>query len=540
MVYIRPLVFAALACLLAALVGSPVQAASSRSRTEKQPTASARGFIPSTAAPAGSGAPVLSGLDYTALAPPGERLRIIEDQPYTYTTARLRTESPQDEEAYTSIIIVSNRADGGSYEVRLGLRLATTEQQRVDLRYSFDLAAHSGYSAGLLAAEERGEVAYSLTEVRSPLGLVHPGRDSDSHREYLAYTAAVLNPVGHDFSELPTPYRFVAGQLKVVRETPAGLALLTAEFTANDYAHSLTLTENLARSVINRLDPHMRVWDRLEYLAYYPEFEPALPYLDGEPIDPRTGDLAERPGEGCGREALPITGDVCPQCEGPHDGATPYTSNGLVRLMGPDLYRVRCSQALAAALPFPGQPKCYFEFVQRFNKEMQQLAGGTCQSGNCGGLLPSPPPEPTVAEPLLPAEIAYEQPPAGSAEPSPETAKPAGAQDTVDPVDEAEELAAETEEPATDAETPAADDAEPSTDPAVEGGDALAAQPDQAAIPVSMLSQLQLAGVIATRLLSPQVAAGPRDESSLSIRERLGPLPRTELSALAAGQDAQE
>jgi hypothetical protein len=105
--------------------------------------------------------------------------------------------------------------------------------------------------------------------------------------------------------------------------------LLNIEFTAERYPHSLSLTENIARCVLNRVRAVDNSRERLSYLAYYPEFE--LPQLNAlwsdKNIDSRTADLAERPGEGVGFDAQPIQGDLCPDYlgEGPTWPAQPYS-----------------------------------------------------------------------------------------------------------------------------------------------------------------------------------------------------------------------
>jgi hypothetical protein len=373
----------ACACLLAGSGLHQPAWAGARDRVERQSTGSPRVFVPAAAAPVGASAAILDGLDYTALVPPGERLRVIEDEPYVYTLADAGPGRARNAEAVSAISLVSGRADGGAYEVRIIIRLSDDASQHPALIESFDRAADSAYHQSLITSEARGKAAYSLNEVRSPLGLTNP-RDKYNHqREYLAYTAAVINPVGQDTAELATPYRFVNGQLKFIRKTKSGLALVTLEFTAREYPHSLTLTENLARAVVNRLDDSLRYRERLQYLSYQPEFEPALPYFEGEPIDQRTADLAEQPGEGCGCEALPITGDVCPACgaDVPHGAAAPQTGTPVLELLGPQVYHAQCAQTLKAAVPFPPGAKFYNKFVQRYNLVRQRAALST--PGNC-------------------------------------------------------------------------------------------------------------------------------------------------------------
>ena len=344
-------------------------AASKRSRTERITTAPALALVPAAAAPPGSSAQILSGLDFSAIAPLGERLRVIEDEPYIFALADNSAPKPSLLEAASALSLVSNREDGGTYEARLSVRIALAPPQQQTLLDSFDSAAHSDYRASLITDELREGTTYSLHEVRSPLGLTHPLDKASRHREYLAYTAALVNPIGIGIDGLPaTPYRSVNGRLKYIRLLRDGLALVTVEFTAHEYPHSLTLTENLARAVANRLDPKMSIGERLEYMAYQPEFEPARPFFVGEPIDPRTADLAEQPGEGCGHEALPANGSLCPACiDGLlHSPATPHAAT-LLDVIGPPAYMPGGSQVIDAGAPFPTNAKCYRKFVLRYD-----------------------------------------------------------------------------------------------------------------------------------------------------------------------------
>ena len=315
-------------------------------------------------------APVLSGLDYTAVAPPGVRLRVVEDEPYIHLIGPTDSRHDGDFHSHTALTLRSDQP-AGWYEARVSLRVHPGKNPDNPLALSFDTAAYYAYTGNLLAPESRGETTYSLHEIRSPLGLtdIH---DKDHHRrEYLAYSATVVNPLNPVFfAESPNdpgsangntlssatgdlasaieaattsldssgntevagppsgvlpPYQYTQGELKVMRRVTRAHVLLTIEFEATNHPHSLTMTENLARCIINRLEPDLPAKSRLGYLAYYPEYEPFVPYFEGEVPDERTADLAERPGEGCGADPKPITGDVCPQCgEGPHWPAQPY------------------------------------------------------------------------------------------------------------------------------------------------------------------------------------------------------------------------
>ncbi|MBN2083198.1 hypothetical protein JW859_13450 [bacterium] len=356
-------------------------------------------MLPSAAADAGLDSIVLSGLDYTAVAPPGVRVRVVEDEPYSYVNGNRQCVKPYLRHGLSRLTLYATSPAGGSYEARINLRQEPGLNGLNTLRLSFDTAASYIYTHSLLGEDQRGQVAYALEEIRSPLGLTDPDDRDNRHREYLRYSAAVINPLvwqepveeapgdvlaqaapdavaepaaveegdaaiidsaasaesivvlaeslidsgsaippaddaaaADDAPEVPAadettaadgeaeeveprcPYQYVAGQLKVLRRANDSHYLLTIEITAEDFANSLTLTENLARCIINRLDAELAAERRLDYLAYYPEFEYAIPYFDGETPPAATADLAERPGEGCGLHATPITGDVCPAC----------------------------------------------------------------------------------------------------------------------------------------------------------------------------------------------------------------------------------
>jgi len=351
------------------LTSADCQAAGRRKvveRTDLSPAA----LLPAASAPAVLAAPILSGLDYTAVAPPGTRLRVIEDEPYIYVFGRRSARRFPEPAGASFIQLRGSQETGGNYRANLSLRYMPGKSSENVLQLAFDTAAHYTYMHTLAVDEQRGELVYALSEVRSPLGLTKP-RDQDNHqREYLAYSAAVVNPQGahllaaqlsadgHEAQSRElgavaqlanqldaasseaaaaedtaadsvhmTPYLSVAGQLKTLRRLQGGYCLLTIDFSAQGFSHSLTLTENIARCIINRLDSLADGESRLDYLAYYPEYEPFIPYFDGEIPDAAVADLAERPGEGCGSGLLPISGDVCPRC-GERQGApaAPYST----------------------------------------------------------------------------------------------------------------------------------------------------------------------------------------------------------------------
>lgn len=344
------------ALLFAALLLSPALPvwAAPRQRVELRPSAPPLALAPAAAAPAAMSAPVLSGLDYTAIAPPGVRLRVVEDEPYIYLlgghAARL---TPF--EGVTRITLRSDIAPGegrsaGFFEARVNLRGAFAPQPYMELLDAFDAAADSAYRRAMLTSERRGALVYELDEVRSPLGLSLAEDPLGAGREYLSYNAEVVNPDNPAAANEGTPYQFVNGELKAVRLARPGLYLLTVSFEAAQYPHALALVENIARCVLNRLDPRAKPQQRLSCLPYSPEYEVGVPEA-GESLDPRVADLAEQPGEGCGVGQLPVQGDRCPACQGagPFAPAKPYAGGRYGQLVAERLARAICSHCLLAA-----------------------------------------------------------------------------------------------------------------------------------------------------------------------------------------------
>lgn len=321
------LVLLAVCCVLA----HPLPAsAKPRAKAVSPPQQTIR-LLPGAEAPKLLNGPILTGLDYSAVAPPGVMLRVVEDEPYIYAQGDSARAAQRFNSGFSAIKLISVLPDGGRYEARILLRNAQGETAP-QLFESFDQAAHSAYVRAGIAQERRELDSYWLSEVRSPLGLIAAGRPGAIQREFLAYEADIVNPLSAaDFANLTTPYRAVTGQLQAAWEGAgrrAGAILLCVEFTAESFPHSLTLTENIARCVLNRTRDSLGTRERLNYLAYHPEFE--LPGLNelwyGQSIDSRTADLAERPGEGVGIDPQPIQGDLCPHFlgEGPAWPAQPY------------------------------------------------------------------------------------------------------------------------------------------------------------------------------------------------------------------------
>ena len=357
------------------LIANDCQAAARHKVIEKRdkPPVS---FVPSAMAREELDTPVLSGLDFTGIAPPETRLRIVEDEPYIYVRGNAGSRHGDHYFGLTRITLLGSSSSGGAYEAQVSLRVVPGKNSSNVLRLAFDTAVNYVYTHSLVTAEQRGETAYALNEVRSPLGLTDPDDKDNRYREYLAYSAAIANPqlwhaagdtaqAAPEQPEQPTPYLFVQGQLKALRRITGAHCLLTIDVTAQGFPHSLTLTENIARCIINRIDPAFSSYQRLDYLAYYPEYEPFMAYFEDELPQPAAADLAERPAEGCGKFLLPITGDVCPQClDKPSWPAMPYVTG--------------MDQAVTGGQPLPVCSKCLHAGIQN-----EQSAGicGQCPSG---------------------------------------------------------------------------------------------------------------------------------------------------------------
>lgn len=336
---------------MALCAATPVLAAQ-RHRTETRRTDPGGLLLPAAVAPAALAAPIISGLDYSAVAPPGVRLRVVEDEPYILALAGRQTGRMASGEGITRLVLVAHTlaVDGvplGSYTAQITLRLAGQPGYNGNLAQAFDAAAGAAYRRSILRLERREAVAYSIDEVRSPLGLTNPRDRANSWREYLAYTAEAINPDSAEGQVRLTPYQIVNGELRVLRLIEHRESMLCISFTAQEFPHSITLTENIARCILNRLVAARDLRLRLEYLAYYPEAEPAL-LRANEVLDARTADLAEQPGTGCGAGPLPIQGDACPGCsgEGPFWQARPYADTLYLHVLAAEVKQAVCSHCL--------------------------------------------------------------------------------------------------------------------------------------------------------------------------------------------------
>jgi hypothetical protein len=337
--------------LLMALLGASAAQAADRRRTEVRSTLPRQVLMPAASTPQALSAPILSGLDYSAVAPPGVRLRLIEDEPYTLAFAAPGAKSPQLSESLTRLTLHAETPaiDGiplGSYEAQISLRLAGRAGPNGALAQAFDAAAHAAYRRSLLRQEQRGAIVYGIDEIRSPLGLTDPKDSRNNWREYLAYSAAAINPNSDEGAARLTPYQYIRGELRVLRLVDKRECLLSISIEAREFPQALTLTENIARCIVNRLVAP-KPWQRLEYLAYYPEAERAALSAD-EVLDPRTADLAEQPGEGCGINPLPIQGDLCPDCagQGPFWPARPYADAWYIHVLAAQVAQAVCSHCL--------------------------------------------------------------------------------------------------------------------------------------------------------------------------------------------------
>ena len=73
-----------------------------------------------------------------------------------------------------------------------------------------------------------------------------------------------------------SPYAAMRGELRLLRRAGKQYYLLTINFETSHFANGLTLTENVARCIVNRLlnASEVEADNYLPDLAYYPEYEP--------------------------------------------------------------------------------------------------------------------------------------------------------------------------------------------------------------------------------------------------------------------------
>jgi hypothetical protein len=344
-------IFCAIVLVLAVLLQPLGAMADGRHRSEQRATMPQQLLLPAATAPSAQDAIVLSGLDYSAVAPPGVRLRVVEDEPYSFIMGAGSSLLVPG----TSLTMLTLRADNpaldgvpmGFYEAHISLLMPEAGRVFGSLAQSFDTAAHSAYRHAMLRQDERDAVVYGIDEVRSPLGLVNASDKLNRGREFLAYSAVAINPNSEEGAVRRTPYQYIRGELRVLRRLNQREGMLCIRIEAQEFPQALPLTENLARCIINRLTNPKKTDQRLDYLVYYPESERAQ-VGENEVLDPRTADLAERPGEGCGLAPLPIQGDLCPQCQGdgPFAPARPYLDPGAFPALAHELMQAVCSHCL--------------------------------------------------------------------------------------------------------------------------------------------------------------------------------------------------
>lgn len=279
-------------------------------------------LLPAAAAPAGLEAPVLGSLNYSGAAPPDVRLRVVEDEPYSYLTGLRCDRRLASREGFSAIELRGLLAAGEAYRARISLEWEPRKSKQLHVLRRFDLAAQSAYLTSAVQSEQREKGLYAVHEVRSPLGIAEDVRGRLADREYLSYTAAVSNPLSVDYSAA-TPYNYASGKLMAVIETRDAYWLIAVEFEARRFPHSLRLTENLARLVACQLlSLHQRSGP--EILAYPPEYELPQGGLQEHPVDPATADLAEQPADECGLPSLQPGGYLPPCPAGNAGPARPY------------------------------------------------------------------------------------------------------------------------------------------------------------------------------------------------------------------------
>jgi hypothetical protein len=281
-------------------------------------------LLPAAAAEEGLSALVLSSIDYARVAPPDVRLRVVEDEPYTYLSGLRCSRVLSPRSGFSVIELRSALAGGGTYKARIALEWEPGGSKDLRVLRRFDSAAHETYLSSAEQVESRAGAMYGVNEVRSPIGIAILSNGRPGSREFLAYSAAVNNPLLTAPDALPAgPYDLTHGELMAVVETGRAYWLLSVEFEGRRYPDSLRLTENLARLVVCQLLTPLRL-PTPDLLPYGPEFELPGGDIAAYPVDPTTADLAEQPADGCAATARP-RGGYLPPCEvAAPSPATPY------------------------------------------------------------------------------------------------------------------------------------------------------------------------------------------------------------------------
>ena len=244
-------------------------------------------------------APLLSSLEWSAIAPPGAGLYPIEDEPYIQLQGSYHKGLAYPGHALTSISLISHIVSGGSYEAVVSLRGNPQKGDANPLRYSFDLSAASMVRRAQLFPEQRLAGNYVLTELRSPLGLTDPRDKENCGREYLGYQAELINPLTNQLPPGSAQYTILNGELRLVRVVDGVHYLLTVEFRADDYPWALNLTRNIAGFVLEQFAMCDRGACLPEPLSYGAEwYWPTADAVQLGLLDARSADLLEQPDSG--------------------------------------------------------------------------------------------------------------------------------------------------------------------------------------------------------------------------------------------------
>ncbi|MCB1221978.1 MAG: hypothetical protein H7A35_15700 [Planctomycetales bacterium] len=244
-------------------------------------------------------APVLSGLEWSTIAPPGMLLHPVEDEPYIYNQGAWHKGLPYPGHGLSSIQLMSHDPAGGSFQAVASLRMSPVKGDANPLRLSFDESAAYMARRSQIAREQRTDSGYSVTEMRSPLGLTDPRDKENCSREYIGYSAVLPSPLMHPTVEGDPVYSSVSGELRVLRVIDGSHYLLTVEFAARDYPFAIALTKNIACMVLEQFvacEPDMCLPQYEPYIAewYWPVADSALL---GQ-LDESTADLVEQPDSG--------------------------------------------------------------------------------------------------------------------------------------------------------------------------------------------------------------------------------------------------
>jgi hypothetical protein len=275
--------------------------------------------LPAAVATWPQSAPLLSSLEYSAIAPPGAGLYPIEDEPYLQLQGSYHKGLAYPGHALTSIHLVSHIEGGGSYEAVVSLRGNPQKGDANPLRYSFDLSAASMVRRAQLFPEQRLADNYLLTELRSPLGLTDPRDKENRGREYLGYQAELINPLTLPLPPGSAQYTRLAGELRLVRVVKGVHYLLTVEFNAVDYPWALNLTRNIAGLVLEQYYLCEQGSCLPSPLVYGAEWY--WPSADAEQLgllDSRSADLLEQPDSRIRPERFPAgnpTGVILPRLQ---------------------------------------------------------------------------------------------------------------------------------------------------------------------------------------------------------------------------------